>query len=54
MPTTTSGSCSRRITTRRKRAPKRDTLFRLGYLELEQLATLETLYWGACREILPG
>ena len=29
-------------------------MFRLGYLELEQLATLETLYWGACREILDG
>ncbi len=31
-----------------------DTVFRLGFLELEQLATLETLYWGACREILDG
>ena len=31
-----------------------DTVFRLGFLELEQLATLESLYWGACREILDG
>jgi arginine decarboxylase len=31
-----------------------DTVFRLGFLDLEQLATLETLYWGACREILDG
>ena len=29
-----------------------DTLFRLGYLNLEQAATVESLYWTACREIL--
>jgi arginine decarboxylase len=31
-----------------------DAVFRLGFLDLEQLATVETLYWGACREILDG
>jgi arginine decarboxylase len=31
-----------------------NTVFRLGMLDLDQLATLETLYWAACREILDG
>jgi arginine decarboxylase len=31
-----------------------DTVFRLGFLDIEQLAYVETLYWGACREILDG
>ncbi len=31
-----------------------DTVFRLGFLGIEQLAVVETLYWGACREILDG
>jgi arginine decarboxylase len=29
-----------------------DTLFRLGYLGLDQAATVESLFWTACREIL--
>ncbi len=31
-----------------------NTVFRLGLLDLDQFATLETLYWAACREILDG
>ena len=31
-----------------------DAVFRLGFLDLEQLAKLETLYFSACREILDG
>ena len=31
-----------------------DQLFSLGYLALEQLAAVQRLYWGVCREILPG
>ena len=47
---TTSGSCSRLITTHRRRAPRPITVFRLGYLALEQLRhASKRLYWGACR-----
>ena len=31
-----------------------DTVFRLGFLDIEQLAHVETLYWNTCREILDG
>jgi arginine decarboxylase len=31
-----------------------DTVFRLGFLDVEQLAIVETLYWSTCREILDG
>jgi arginine decarboxylase len=31
-----------------------DTVFRLGFLDVEQLAIVESLYWGVCREILDG
>jgi arginine decarboxylase len=31
-----------------------DSLLRLGYLDIEQAAAVDSLYWSACREMLAG